>query len=236
MRCPNCVNGRATAPHAAGGTDSWICGTCNGLGYLANIELDMQAHQDFERAYWGDCCNTFDEESKQYEYASYMGLTREKDSFNLHAKSVLDIGGGPCSLLLKCNNLGPFCRVVDPCEYPRWTYSRYYEHGIASQIGRAEDLSSDVKYDEVWIYNVLQHVEDPAEILRRAWRVVRPLGKFRFFEWVNIPPHEGHPHMITPELFEELIKAPNMVGVYSGTLNGPRCYGQFFAGSVMRPA
>lgn len=202
------------------------------------MDLGAAIHLEFERSYWGNCCNTFDEESKQYDYAQLMGLVREGDSFNLHGKSVLDIGGGPCSLLLKCKRLGPFCRVVDPCQYPKWTYARYYEHGIASQIGRAEDLASDVKYDEVWLYNVLQHTEDPAEILRRAWRVVRPLGRFRFFEWVNIPPHEGHPHMITPELFSPLI--PNGwpasgASLHGGTLHGPRCYGQFFAGVIMKP-
>ncbi len=203
------------------------------MGITDSNELGTHLHQEFERAYWGDCCNSFDEESKQYEYAYWMGLTRERDSFPLNGKSVLDIGGGPCSLLLKCTQLGPQCRVVDPCRYPRWTYDRYASHGIASQIGRGEDLALDLQYDEVWLYNVLQHTDDPEEILRRAWASIRPLGRFRFFEWIDIPPHEGHPHMITPTLFSSLGMSANST-CRIGQLHGPRCVGKYYAGSIVR--
>jgi hypothetical protein len=29
---------------------------------------------EFEKAYWGDCCNTFDEEGKHFVYAKLMGI------------------------------------------------------------------------------------------------------------------------------------------------------------------
>ncbi len=49
-------------------------------------------------------------------------------------------------------------------------------------------------YDEAWIYNVLQHTDDPSLIVKNALSVSR---KLRIFEWINIPPCEGHPHMLT---------------------------------------
>jgi len=78
----------------------------------------------FESEYWGDCCNTYDEDQKHYVYAQYMGLDRQGYSFNVHGKSIIDIGGGPTSMLLKTTNLKKGL-VVDPLLYPEWTYARY---------------------------------------------------------------------------------------------------------------
>ena len=41
---------------------------------------------EFEKDYWGDCCNTFDEDQKHYVYARLMGLEQEHYSFNVHNK------------------------------------------------------------------------------------------------------------------------------------------------------
>ena len=57
----------------------------------------------FESEYWGDCCNTYDEDQKHYVYAKYMGLMAVGYSFSMSGKSVVDIGGGPTSMLLKNN-------------------------------------------------------------------------------------------------------------------------------------
>ncbi len=35
----------------------------------------------FEKSYWGDCCNTFEEDIKHYTYARLMGLTQHRWSF-----------------------------------------------------------------------------------------------------------------------------------------------------------
>ena len=56
---------------------------------------------DFEAQYWGACNNTFYEERKHYVYASLMGIRRAHWSFTVPIISVVDIGGGPVSMLLK---------------------------------------------------------------------------------------------------------------------------------------
>lgn len=154
----------------------------------------------FESEYWGDCTNTFDEDQKHYVYASYMGLDKVGYSFNVHGRSIVDIGGGPTSMLLKTINIGE-ALVVDPLQYPAWTYARYKTKGINCFVMRGEDFN-DGKFDECWIYNCLQHTDDPAKIIANALRSAKTL---RIFEWVDIPAHEGHPQEITKKFLDDAI-------------------------------
>jgi hypothetical protein len=155
---------------------------------------------DYELDFWGDCANTLGEELKQLVYARYMGLTVEPGGpgpvINLKGKSVLDIGGGPVSLLLKCVNRG-VCWVVDPGDYPVWVSERYEFTGIGYDCNAGEALMDDALipqrtgWDEAWIYNVLQHVDDPELVLANARKAATLI---RIFEWLDVPAYEGHPH------------------------------------------
>jgi hypothetical protein len=82
---------------------------------------------EFEKAYWGDCCNTFDEETKHFVYAKLMGIPRHGHGFSVDQKSILDLGGGPVSMLLKTKGFTK-AKVVDPITYPQWTQLRYVAH------------------------------------------------------------------------------------------------------------
>lgn len=160
----------------------------------------MDHELDFERAYWGDCTNTFDEDQKHYVYARCMGLTRVHYSFDVEYKSIMDIGGGPSSMLLKCTNLTRG-KVVDPIEYPPWTRDRYRMKNIDVDIAPGESVN-EIGWDEVWIYNCLQHTEDPARIIRNAQQAAPVL---RIFEWIDLPPHPGHPHLLSEHTLNEWI-------------------------------
>ena len=127
--------------------------------------MSHKEDQEFERKWWGTCQNTYGEETKQLVYARLMGLVTSHDgnspySIDVQEKSILDIGGGPSSLLLKCRNLG-YGMVVDPCVYPAWVHQRYAEANIAFLQMAGEEFVAEDQFDEVWIYNVLQHVENP---------------------------------------------------------------------------
>jgi hypothetical protein len=154
----------------------------------------------FEKNYWGDCTNTFDEDQKHYVYAKYMGLTSEHFSFNVKNKSILDIGGGPTSMLLKAKNLKKG-KVCDPLNYPEWTYMRYKIKNIEYQLIKGEDVNES-NWDEVWIYNCLQHTDDPDKIIKNALKAAPIL---RIFEWVDVPAHEGHPQEITSNFLDTSI-------------------------------
>jgi 2-polyprenyl-3-methyl-5-hydroxy-6-metoxy-1,4-benzoquinol methylase len=167
-------------------------------------------HNHWEAEWWGNCVNTFAEETKQMTYASRMGLQNISDGahwpyYNLEGKSILDIGGGPTSLLLKCHSGGRQV-VVDPCSYPEWVRARYEAAGIEYIVELGEYLNylkaiiERDRFDEAWIYNVLQHTDDPAEIIHHARTFAKAV---RIFEWVEIPAHPGHPQELKPGLLSE---------------------------------
>ena len=150
---------------------------------------DHHDDYEFEKDYWGNCANTFDEDQKHYVYARFMGLTRSHYSFPVNGSSIIDIGGGPSSMLLKTINLQRG-KVVDPIAYPDWTRQRYAAHNIEVSVDVGENVT-DIGYDEVWIYNCMQHAIDPGKIIANA-KAAAPI--LRLFEWIDIPAHDGHPH------------------------------------------
>jgi len=161
---------------------------------------DWEKSTEWEANWWGKCTSTCHYETiKQLtDYAPKMGLDVKWNSQGPHVdmqgKTILDIGGGPCSLLLLSDGYKK-AFVVDPCNYPNWTVSRYNELGIILIKDKAENLLEipeikDLILDEILIYNVLQHVEDPKKIVMNA----RSLSKIiRVFDWLEIGIGEGHP-------------------------------------------
>jgi hypothetical protein len=195
---------------------------------LQRGDIRWHDEQEWEMEWWGNCVNTFGEEAKQITYAHRMGLTNTVDRekwpiYDLTGRSVLDIGGGPVSILLKTVNAAR--RVVaDPGDYPRWTVDRYTAAGIECIRTAGEDIATVAKFDEVWIYNVLQHVQDPARIIANAKIVASTI---RLFEWIDRPPHPGHPHELKADVLEQWLGAPGTVEDMDGE---NRCVGRAFYG------
>lgn len=197
---------------------------------------DDQWHdaQHDEKGWWDTCANTYWEETKQLVYAARMGITFQEDErgpylIELGAKDVLDIGGGPASLLLKASK-NSVRTVADPCDYPEWVGMRYKAQGINYQRVKGEDvdtITKDTKYDEVWLYNCLQHVDDPEKIIKNALGALKPGGVFRIFEWINTPTNTAHPHSLTKAQLDAWI---GQVGT-TETLHESGCYGDAYFGA-----
>jgi len=190
--------------------------------------------QEWERSWWGDCTHTYAEEMKHVHYSQMMGLEiiagrGQWPVWDLEGKNVLDIGGGPVSMLLKAYNRGPYCTVADPCAYPQWVQDRYKIADIHYLPIAGENLTLGLvgkRYDEVWIYNVLQHTIDPEQIIANAWEFAPVI---RMFEWVDIPPHQGHPHELKKVLLDYWLKGDGNVKDYAGVDGmGGRGYGGRF--------
>jgi hypothetical protein len=188
----------------------------------------MSDHLAFERAFWGDCTNTFAEDQKHYVYARFMGLGMEHWSITGPSGGswqdlpvrIVDLGGGPSSMLLKVAHDVTGSMVLDPIEYPAWTQARYAHRGIRIHVGDAEDVIF-AGFQEAWIYNCLQHTHDPQRIIRNALMAAPIL---RLFEWIDIPPHEGHPQMLTEALLNEWTGAKGTVM----DLAESGCYGRAY--------
>lgn len=185
-----------------------------------------------ESAWWGDCGNTFHEEQKQLVYAPRMGLRpfwggAHPPTFDLLGASVVDLGGGPTSLLLKCVNRGG-CVVIDPGKFPAWVAQRYEECGVMFWNGTAEGIDTEgmAHFDEAWIYNTLQHVEDPEKVISNAREVV---SKIRIFEWIDVDPYDGHPHKLTEDSLNKWLGGTG----FTVQLNESGCVGHAYYGVFM---
>ena len=195
--------------------------------------------QKWEKSWWNDCANTVWEDVKQMTLAPYLGLKVVPNTYTnlripMNGEKILDIGGGPSSILLKCENVKG--TVIDPCDYPDWVAQRYKECGIEYYKAKGEDIDdimgikgypkdfggSEI-YDEIWIYNVLQHTQDPEKIIDNAKGICKTI---RVFEWVDTKVNEGHLHSFTKEQLEGWLGGEGKVTKFSGQ----GLYGKAFSG------
>ena len=177
--------------------------------------MNWEEANKWESTWWGDCTDTVNEEIKQRTYSKKMGLSEDFSD-----KTILDIGGGPVSLLLKHKIKKGY--VVDPCHYPNWVSERYKENNIEYMVAKGEDTWF-IPVDEVWIYNCLQHTENPKKIIGNALKCSKVI---RIFEWIEEPVSDGHIHTLHEE---ELNK---WLGGYGKTerLNENGCVGLAYYG------
>jgi hypothetical protein len=123
--------------------------------------------------------------------------------------------------------------VVDPLPTPPWVGLRYMGKNIermripADQSGVVEQVEAHLppsgkgQQDIGLCYNVLQHVENPEQFVAN----LKALSKVQVvFEWINLPPHDGHPNMLTQELLEGWF-GPGFVGKLEGE---NECWGEFW--------
>lgn len=163
----------------------------------------------WESNWWGlEPGPHWDEEvNKQKTYAQLMGLPPDLD---MGDSNILDVGCGPVSMLLRANLSEVAVRAgVDPLRVSDATKKKYKKSGIKFYNEKAEKLFEGetreldkVNFDEIWIYNCLQHVDDPYRILSKVRRkAVQPNTKVRIFEWIDLGVCPGHPHNLTEQMF-----------------------------------
>lgn len=194
---------------------------------------DDLRHALFERAWWGDCTTSWSEEWKQQSYMHRMGVVQtalgeQWPVYQTAGRSVIDIGGGPVSPLLKTIRLRRAV-VIDPGNYPEWTVARYEHAGIEVIRQRAEDalpLFDENEVDEAWVMNCLQHVIDPEKISREARRVAKLV---RVFEWIGHGTSLGHPHNLMPDDLDLWFGGKGSIE----DLNEHGCIGMSYSGAFL---
>lgn len=190
----------------------------------------MPTDLSFESHFWGSCCNTSEEEDKHRLYARLMGLPWEGSGtqldgygWNVEDRSVVDIGGGPTSMLLRTIGLKAGSMVVDPLKFPDWVTARYQCRNLTLKRSSGEAFT-ETGFDEAWIYNVLQHSEEPDRVIANARRSA---SRLRIFEWIDIPAYPGHPHMLTAANLQKWVGSEGYVTELKGE-NG--CWGKCWSG------
>ncbi len=188
--------------------------------------------QTYERNWWRTCHNTIIEDLKQLSHTKRMGLSLlQADSLwiDCNQKRIIDIGGGVTSLLLKCVNFKEAV-VIDPILMPEWVQMRYKSAGITLIQDKAENVASHVKepFDEAWIYNCLQHTQDPEAILEGAKKSSKLI---RIHEWLDVHGNEGHPQTLTEEELNKILGGFGEVGlIMERFLSGKAYWGKFPTG------
>lgn len=188
---------------------------------------DWNYHQQWEKDWWGNCCNTYNEETKQYTYAKYIGLDEFKTNnwqiigWDFKNKSVIDFGGGPTSILLKSK--AKKRTVVDPCNYPEWVKQRYEYSGIHYISLATENYLSEEKYDIALSYNVLQHVINPELAIKN---MLKSAKEVRVFDWLDVGVHDGHPHDLKKDLLNKWLGGNGQTHYFNDGI----CYGTGYFG------
>lgn len=150
-----------------------------------------------ELAFWQTPGAELGEQLKQLTYAKYLKLDFIHDGSSPYVidktgLNIIDIGGGPVSLLLK--TIARRKIVVDPCMYPAWSIARYNDNDIEFWNIDGEDIRvAKRQFNEVWMYNVLQHTTDPRKIFDNIHALLKKGGTFRFLDWVDTPTNTAHP-------------------------------------------
>ncbi len=195
------------------------------------MATEWEAASRWESEWHGNCVNSYQEETKQLEYANRMGLAVERDQrnnpiINFHNKRVVDIGGGPYSILLKGINVSG--TVVDPALFPAWVRSRYAAAGINFVSQKAEEYCVGY-YDIGLLYNCLQHTEDPERIIRNLRRMCCEIF---IHEWLETPKSNGHIQTITEAQMNKWLDGYGTIGSerWSDTVVTPYYCGKFAGG------
>jgi glycosyltransferase involved in cell wall biosynthesis len=120
-----------------------------------------------------------------------------------NGKKILDVGGGPRSILLGTIGAGPSV-IMDPVDYVAHIQGLkplLDSKGIEFRNCKLEDADGPGDFDEVWCYNVLPHTSTPNEFLQSLILKVRDGGIVRIMEPMH-KPYEHHPTEVTSELLD----------------------------------
>jgi hypothetical protein len=149
--------------------------------------------------------NHYDYDNKEnYKNSAYIIL---KDHFNinpetdLEGKKILESGGGCHPAISFCKGLKKAVNVEPLYDrFPDDVKTNLLNSGVESISIGFEDYTGKSKFDEVWFFNVLQHVRDPFLQIENAKKITNVI---RLFEPIDTSVNNEHPHSFTIQFFEE---------------------------------
>lgn len=143
--------------------------------------------QQAERAWWAAESRLEGCRQSAPWYAERLQITPEV----VRHRTIIDLGAGPYPLALLLPLEPSVYVAVDPIPPPPDEPPRPV--GFSRVHLSAENYFA-VQADEVWGYNVLQHVVSPAEVIAVAMSHARE--RVRWFDWVETAVYPVHPHSI----------------------------------------
>lgn len=125
------------------------------------------------------------------QYFKWLGIDPD-----LKGKSIIEIGPADVPALYFCENYSQSC-IIEPMP-STLLYELVFDLPICLSMVVAED--NDINNcDEVWLFNVLQHVLDPDKVVDNCKKWAKTI---RYFEPVDQPISDCHPHAPTQDDFK----------------------------------
>jgi len=124
-------------------------------------------------------------------YFDYLGIEPDQ-----HGKTIVEIGCADYPALEWCNNVNGI--LIEPLPSDRLNQFVDSRADITLIKAKVEDIELP-ECDEVWLLNVMQHVQDPDLFIEKCKRA----KVVRFFEPIDCGICVHHPHTFTQEWYEK---------------------------------
>ena len=157
------------------------------------IERWMEAQND-ERTHHH---HPFNESAIHYKNTYKYYFSYVKGSFDLENRSVLEIGPAKVPGLYFCKNYS-HSYIIEPLTFAE-TEEQFKDRSDITFIRDPAETCAFPDIDEVWLFNVLQHVINPNLIIERCKQHAKII---RFFEPIDTSCDIAHPHTFNIEFFE----------------------------------
>jgi len=186
-----------------------------------------------EREYWypgssqQHAARRAEEEARQAWYAALLRLEGAQPA------SVLELGAGPQGLVTRYAPNATRKVAVEPMRLTSDDATAYAAAGVELHSMTIEQWAARnpyVTFDEVWMTNVLQHVEDPEAVLAIAEQATE--RTLRIFEWIEEPTSIVHLHTITSRMIDRACAAFSSGHVAMGDHTAPAYHAQRYYAAV----
>ncbi len=118
---------------------------------------------------------------------------------DLVGKKLLESGGGCYPASYFCEGLKKVVNIEPLCDhFPEEIKSKLLSKNIECISTSFEEYKTRIKFDEVWFFNVLQHVKDPVLQIENAKKISKII---RVFEPLDTVINNEHPHSFNFDFF-----------------------------------
>ena len=134
-------------------------------------------------------------------------------NFDVSEKKIMEIGPGVfAALLYSKNTQNSF--IVEPLDLPENVLAQYANKNITVLKGAIEDLNLP-QVDEVWVFNVMQHILEPEIFVSKIKKIAK---KILFFEPINTPIDQLHVYSYTLSDFQKYFGIENVKQYNGGSI------------------
>jgi UDP-glucose 6-dehydrogenase len=143
-------------------------------------------------------------------YQNIFNFVNPEFNFDVKNKKILEIGPGVFAAFLYCNNTENSI-IIEPLNFPE-NVKKVYENKNIKILNEAVEDIEIPKVDEIWVFNVMQHIYNPGQFVAKLKKSAR---KILFFEPINTAIDDLHLHSYSFEDFQNYF-GKNVVKQYDG--------------------